>query len=500
MNYISTRGQKDGLSASRVIIKGIADDGGLYVPEKIPVLTKHEFDALIGKSYGETAKFVLGKFLGDFSKAEIEQCVAGAYTAQSFEGGEAPIVELDGDTGVLELWHGPTCAFKDMALQLMPRLLVTSLAKNEVKGKAVVLVATSGDTGKAALEGFRDVGAVEIAVLFPDEGVSAVQKRQMTTQLGGNVAVAAVRGNFDDAQNTVKSIFADVNFNQKLAEKNMFLTSANSINWGRLVPQIIYYFYACAQVKARGLLEQNYSDGFVDICVPTGNFGNILACFYAKKMGAPIGKLICASNSNNVLTDFIKSGVYDRNRDFIKTSSPSMDILISSNLERLLFELSGHDGAYIAELMDSLAKDGRYIVSDEIKRQLSEMFTAGFCDDTGTQKEINRVWKERGYLLDTHTAVASDVLHACRERQNSGRYAVLVSTASPYKFASDVLSALGAELPESELGSVEALSAVTGQPIPKGLRGLAELPVVHGDVLDSCEARQWLSDKLKAPR
>ena len=490
MKYISTRGKSGAISAADAIIKGIADDGGLYVPESIPVFTEREMDELCEMDYKETAVLVLGKFLDDFSANEIKACVEAAYSETNFDhSGIAPLAKLDGGVNALELWHGPTCAFKDMALQLMPHLFVTALGKKNIKDHALVLVATSGDTGKAALEGFRDVDGVSVAVFYPGDGVSEIQKRQMTTQRGGNVHVAGICGNFDDAQRAVKRIFADSDFNQNLRANGTFLTSANSINWGRLVPQIVYYVHSCARLAADGQLGK---DERVDICVPTGNFGNILACYYAKHMGAPIGKLICASNQNNVLTDFIHSGRYDRNRAFHQTMSPSMDILVSSNLERLLFELSGHDSEYTADLMDSLASDGAYTVSDKIKAGLDSDFYGGFCDEASTQSEIKRVWDSQKYLLDTHTAVASYVLNIYLKERGENRPSIFVSTASPFKFAPDVLQAISGSAATDGFEALKQLSAYTGIKVPDPLAELENMPVIHDRTIDESYAAQFV--------
>ncbi len=494
MKYNSTKGRDGGYSASQVMIKGIADDGGLFVPESIPALTAEERAKLPHMSYQEAANCVLSKYLTDFTPMEIAECVDAAYSESAFDGGIAPVVSLKNGVQVLELWHGPTSAFKDMALQLMPHLLVTSLRKQGVTDTAVILVATSGDTGKAALAGFQDVPGVRVAVFYPEEGVSAVQKRQMTTQKGGNVAVAGIRGNFDDAQTAVKQIFADTEFASKLREKDLFLTSANSINWGRLVPQVVYYVYTCAQLQRRGVLK---ADETIDVCVPTGNFGNILAAYYAKQMGAPIGRLVCASNCNNVLTDFIETGTYNRNRAFSKTISPSMDILISSNLERLLYTLSGEDGAQIAAYMQQLAETGQYAVSAEIKTQLDALFTAGFCDDKATLQEIGHVWREQHYLLDPHTAVASAVLRQYQAASGRSAPALLVATANPYKFAADVMCALSDASAVTGLEAIAALQAATNLPLPAGLRDLAALPILHRDVIDPKDGEAWLLQKLQ---
>ena len=389
MFYKSTRNSEVKVSSAQAIAQGISEDGGLFVPSEIPAITLDDIKALGEKSYAERAFFVFSKYLTDFTEAEIRYCVEGAYNTKNFDTDNiAELAHLFDGTYMLELWHGPTCAFKDMALQILPYLLTTSIKKLGVDKKVVILVATSGDTGKAALEGFKDVEGTEILVFYPEDGVSAMQKKQMTTQEGGNVGVCAIKGNFDDAQTGVKTIFTSKETADKLAENGMMFSSANSINWGRLAPQIIYYVSTYAQLVADGEIELGDK---INIVVPTGNFGNILAGYYAKHMGVPVNKLICASNANNVLTDFIKTGIYDRNRPFHTTISPSMDILISSNLERLLYHLSGSDDAQIREWFGSLSKTGRYEVTDEVKKAIADEFYAGCCDDEQTKACIKEI-------------------------------------------------------------------------------------------------------------
>ena len=390
MFYKSTRNSEVKVSSAQAIAQGISEDGGLFVPSEIPAITLDDIKALGEKSYAERAFFVFSKYLTDFTEAEIRYCVEGAYNTKNFDTDNiAELAHLFDGTYMLELWHGPTCAFKDMALQILPYLLTTSIKKLGVDKKVVILVATSGDTGKAALEGFKDVEGTEILVFYPEDGVSAMQKKQMTTQEGGNVSVCAIKGNFDDAQTGVKTIFTSKETADKLAENGMMFSSANSINWGRLAPQIIYYVSTYAQLVADGEIELGDK---INIVVPTGNFGNILAGYYAKHMGVPVNKLICASNANNVLTDFIKTGIYDRNRPFHTTISPSMDILISSNLERLLYHLSGSDDAQIREWFGSLSKTGRYEVTDEVKKAIADEFYAGCCDDEQTKACIKEIY------------------------------------------------------------------------------------------------------------
>ena len=471
MNYTSTRDNSVKVSAAYAIATGISPDGGLYVPEAIPALSYEELLAVAKTDYRDRAVSVLGKYLTDFTEEELRECVDGAYTGKF--GGEdvAPVVDIAENRFVLELWHGPTCAFKDMALQLLPHLLTRSVKKTCDGKEIVILVATSGDTGKAALEGFKDVPGTRIIVFYPVEGVSAIQKKQMVTQEGGNVGVCAISGNFDDAQTGVKRIFTDPETAAELAKGNMAFSSANSINWGRLAPQIVYYISAFADLMNKGVIK-NKGDK-VNVVVPTGNFGNILAAYYAKKMGLPIGKLICASNANNVLTDFLRTGVYDRNRHFYTTVSPSMDILISSNLERLLYDLSGCDSARVKGWMDSLAATGRYEVDDDVKAAIKELFWAGCCDDEATLATIGEVFASQHYLSDTHTAVALNVYEQYVKEFGSDVPTIIASTASPYKFAPAVLSAVAREkITEDDFAMLENLNEVSGVAIPASLAGL----------------------------
>ncbi len=470
MKYVSTRQGKDGVTASQAIIRGIAPDGGLYVPETIPAVDMDFIRRLAAMSYRQRAVEVLGLYLEEFSREELEAIAEASYGDNFDHPAVAPLHVPDGDTAYLELWHGPTSAFKDMALQIMPRLLTASLRKNGEQRTVSILVATSGDTGKAALEGFRDVPGTRIMVFYPRDGVSQVQKLQMATQEGNNVNVVAVEGNFDDAQTGVKRIFGDRDFEKVLDGRGYFLSSANSINWGRLVPQIAYYFSAYCDMVNAGALKMGEK---LDFCVPTGNFGNILAGWYAKRMGLPVGRFLCASNDNNVLTDFIATGVYDKNRPFRLTSSPSMDILVSSNLERLLYCLSG-DADRVRDMMEKLSGQGRYDAGEDLRQAVQAEFTGGFCRDADAKAEIGRVWREQGYLMDTHTAVASRVLRDLREKEGAARPTVVVSTASPFKFGGAVLEALGAVTGETGPALVDELAAFTGLPAPKPLAGLGK--------------------------
>ena len=495
MNYTSTRDSSVKVSAAYAIATGISPDGGLYVPENIPELTYDELLAMTKAGYKERAVSVLGKYLTDFTEEELRECVDGAYTGKF--GGEdiAPVVDIADNRFVLELWHGPTCAFKDMALQLLPHLLTRSVKKTCDGKEIVILVATSGDTGKAALEGFKDVPGTRIIVFYPVEGVSAIQKRQMVTQEGGNVGVCAINGNFDDAQTGVKKIFTNPEIAAELAKHNMAFSSANSINWGRLAPQIVYYISAYADLMNKGVIKNRGEK--VNVVVPTGNFGNILAAYYARKMGLPIGKLICASNSNNVLTDFIRTGVYDRNRKFYTTISPSMDILISSNLERLIYDLSGCDSARVKGWMDSLAATGRYEVDEDVKAKISELFWAGCCDDACTQDTIKDVFVNEEYLSDTHTAVALNVYEQYASAFGRDVPTIIASTASPYKFAPAVLGAIAQDkVSEDEFDMLAALNSVSGMEIPSPLAGLKGKEVRFDRVCDGCEMKETVLDML----
>lgn len=487
MNYVSTRDNSIKATAAKAIAQGISVEGGLFVPDCFPTLSSADFDALIKMNYIERAKFVLSKFLNDFTEEEVDYCVKGAYTGSFDNEQPAPISLINKNANILELWHGPTCAFKDLALQLLPYLLTTSAKKVNNGKKTVILVATSGDTGKAALEGFKDVPDTEILVFYPSDGVSPMQKLQMDSQKGENVHVCAIRGNFDDAQTGVKKIFTDNAVKAKLAENNMLFSSANSINWGRLAPQIVYYISAYCDLLERE--PERVKDGF-NIVVPTGNFGNILAAYYAKKMGVPVNRLICASNANNVLTDFIKTGKYDRNRSFFTTISPSMDILISSNLERMLYELSGNNDKEVAALQDSLSKNGTFTVSDDIKRKMGELFWAGCCDDEETLKTIGKYFGEYSYLADTHTAVALNVYEQYIAATGDDRPTVIASTASPYKFANSVLSAISERKGDSEFDTVKILSEVSHTEIPEPLMALENAEVRFKEI---CEKDNMLS-------
>lgn len=471
MNYRSTRNSALNVTSAHAITKGLSDEGGLYVPESIPQLSKDEILAMCDMSYADRAFEVFSRLLTDFTADEIRHCVDSAYNDKNFDSNNiAELAKLIPGTYVLELWHGPTCAFKDMALQILPYLLTTS-AKKTVDGKQIaILVATSGDTGKAALEGFKDVDGTSISVFYPEDGVSKMQKRQMTTQEGKNVNVCAVKGNFDDCQSGVKKIFTSEAVTDALQKGGMSFSSANSINWGRLVPQIVYYVSSYATLAQQG--ELNWGDP-LNVVVPTGNFGNILAAYYAKKMGVPIGKLICASNINKVLTDFIQTGTYNRNREFYATCSPSMDILISSNLERLLYLLTGENDAQIREWFQALAETGTYTVSDSIQAVLKQEFYGGFCDDAATKETIRKIYNTYGYTCDTHTAVAVKVYEDYKKETGDSTKTLIASTASPYKFSGSVLEAIEPEaISADEYAMVDQLHAASKLPIPAALADL----------------------------
>ncbi len=480
MKYISTRGYVGNHSSADAIKKGIAPDGGLFVPEKGVLISLEEIEALVNMSYTDRAHYLLKGYLDDYTDMELKECVEMAYSEAKFDDkAVAPVTYINGTMAVLELWHGPTCAFKDMALQLLPYLLVKAVKKTGESDEIVILVATSGDTGKAALEGFSEVDGTRIIVFFPNDGVSDVQKLQMLTQKGHNTSVVAVEGNFDDTQSGVKVIFSDKSLENRLSQKGYKFSSANSINWGRLAPQIVYYFSAYADMVKNNKLKIGEAINFV---VPTGNFGNILAGYYAKMMGLPIKKLICASNDNNVLTEFIKTGTYNKNREFIKTVSPSMDILISSNLERLLFEITGHNSSKVSGWMSELNSRGVYTVDEETKSIVKDLMWAEFCSQEETLKTIECVYKEYNYMVDTHTAVAIDVYDKYVISTNDMTPTVIVSTASPFKFNGSVAKAI--LYPEEISGKNEfellnILSEKSGWEIPEGLKDLDKKEIRH---------------------
>ena len=495
MQYRSTRDNSLSVSSALAIKTGLSAEGGLFLPESIPTVTLEEIKALAPMSYNERAMNILSRFLTDFTKEELESCVNNAYTREKFETDEiAPVFKLDDSTYFLELWHGPTCAFKDMALQILPHFLLNSIRKTGETKEVVILVATSGDTGKAALEGFKDVQGTRIIVFYPADGVSDIQKRQMITQDGNNVDVSAVNGNFDDAQTGVKMIFTDNEYKEMLAQNGFMLSSANSINWGRLVPQIVYYFSAYANLVKNNEINAGDKINFV---VPTGNFGNILAGYYAKEMGLPVNKLICASNENNVLTDFINTGIYDKNREFKTTFSPSMDILISSNLERLLYLATDSNDVQVKAWMEELKTDGKYEVTENVKAKIRDAFYAGFCDDGETLDEISAVYQESGYVMDTHTSVAKRVYNKYVDETGDNTKTVIVSTASPFKFSDSVLKAVKGEIESNnEFDMLTELSVCADASIPKSLAELKTKPVIFTATCDKDEMYDVVSEML----
>ena len=496
MFYKSTRDSSIRVESAAALAKGISEEGGLFVPESIPSISMDELKSLAGMNYAQRAAFVFSKYLTDYTDAELRYCTESAYTTKAFDTENiAEIAHLFEGTYMLELWHGPTCAFKDMALQILPYFLTTAVKKLNMDKKVVILVATSGDTGKAALEGFKDVPGTEIMVFYPVEGVSDMQKRQMVTQEGENVTVCAVKGNFDDCQSGVKKIFTDHTVLDALEKGGMTFSSANSINWGRLVPQIVYYVSSYVSLAESG--EIAYGD-LLNVVVPTGNFGNILAAYYAKMMGVPLGKLICASNINKVLTDFIRTGVYNRNRQFYPTTSPSMDILISSNLERLLYLLTGEDDAQIREWFTALAEKGTYEVTDAVKAKLTEQFYGGFCDDAETKATIAELYQKYGYTCDTHTAVAVKVYEDYRKETGDTTKTLIASTASPFKFSASVLDALGKKPADGtdEYDMVELLHEVSSMEIPQSLAALKTKPRRFDGSIDKSEMQQFVLQEL----
>ncbi len=499
--YISTRGEAGPVSAAEAILKGIAPDGGLFVPSHLP---RVDYMPLLNREYGERAGAILPTFLGRPGKeqeAQICSWIDAAYSPARFDSrAVVPLKKLERDLYLLELWHGPTGAFKDIALQLLPYLLTGAVKQEENRGTAptmAILVATSGDTGKAALEGFCNVPGTRIIVFYPEQGVSEIQKRQMVTQQGPNVAVVGVRGNFDDAQTGVKKIFTDQSTIEVLSRRGYRFSSANSINWGRLAPQIVYYFSAYLDLIRREEIKEGEKINFV---VPTGNFGNILAGFYAGRAGLPVNRLICASNTNHVLTDFIQSGTYDRNRPFLRTISPSMDILISSNLERLLFEVSGRQSNRVKQWMEQLAAEGRYHVNRTTFEQIAALFWSGYSTEQETMEAISQVYHRYRYVIDPHTAVAVTVHRKYRQATGDPTKTVILSTASPFKFNASVARALLGEKAatnRSEFELLATLSAHTGWKIPAGLSGLEEKPVRHTTVIDKTEMKKTVLNLLQ---
>ncbi len=490
MSYISTRGGGV-VSAPEAILRGIAPDGGLYVPLSLPVLSSERLLALARGSYPECVAETLALLLDGYSYDELLPMARAAYAGFD-DRRVVPLVPLAGDRQVLELYHGPTLAFKDMALQMLPHLMAAAARKRGETREIAILTATSGDTGKAALEAFRDAPGTSVTVFYPEHGVGVLQEMQMKTSPGRNVRVFAVRGNFDDAQTGVKRLFGDKAFNDQMNASGRVLSSANSINLGRLAPQVAYYLYACAHMLLCG--AANAETG-IAVAVPTGNFGNILAAWYARRMGAPIRKLICASNRNHVLTDFIRTGVYDRNRDFHRTLSPSMDILIASNLERFLYEIAG-GAPTLNEWMDGLKTSGRYDIGQDRRERLQSVFYGGYADDERTADTIRETFDRENYLLDPHTAVAAAVAEDYRRETGDARPLLIAATASPFKFAPDVARALGAETGDPFMAA-DALSCLTGRPCPPALAELQALPVLHRSVCDQADmGRAALGEKM----
>ncbi|MCQ2482755.1 MAG: threonine synthase [Clostridia bacterium] len=500
MKYVSTRGYDRKFTASEAIVKGIAPDGGLFVPETIPTISASEFEEMKNMKYCEISALVLSKFLEEFTHDELLEYTRAAYDEEKWGEDTVPLVQLNEYNDreyILELWHGPTAAFKDVALQLLPHLMTASLRKTGEKKKICILTATSGDTGKAALEGFKDLPGTEIIVFYPSDGVSEAQKLQMITTTGKNTHVVAVNGCFDDAQTGVKKIFGDEDFNTKLNNAGIMLSSANSINWGRLVPQIAYYVYSYVDLWRREKISEGEP---INVVVPTGNFGNILAAWYAKQLGVPVKKLICASNKNKVLCDFFATGTYDRNREFFKTNSPSMDILISSNLERLLYEVTGHNADRVTEWMNSLNKDGKYSVDPATLKALQKQFVGGFADETGITKTIIDVYDRTDHVIDTHTSVGFNIYNRYHQRSNDEAKTIFASTASPFKFAPSVMDAIrGADYNSDGKDNaviIKELSEESGLPIPEGIKDLEQKPVLHNTCINKEEMTQTVYDIL----
>lgn len=490
MMYISTRSNYPPVTASQAISLGMVPQGGLFVPQSLPALPS---EAYIGvSSYHRVAQSIFELLLTDYTSGEIGHCIEEAYNSTTFDTPSViEMVDLDTSRMIMELWHGPTAAFKDIALQIMPHLLELAKKKTGNSLHTVILVATSGDTGKAALEGFKNAPGISIVVFYPYGGVSEIQRLQMATTDGSNTSVVAVRGNFDDCQTGVKELFADSLLRTQLRGKGMELSSANSINWGRLCPQIVYYFTAYAEAVRRGNVESGEP---VDFCVPTGNFGNILAGYYAKCMGLPVDKLICASNKNRVLADFFSSGVYSRKREFYRTNSPSMDILISSNLERFLFAMTGSDGERVRSWYGDLAAGGSFTVDSATRDAINDVIISGWVDEERVRSTIGQVYRKCGYVLDTHTAVGvalSDTI-ACR----SHRKTIIAATASPYKFSCDVLGALSGAVVDNEFECIEKLASLSGIPVHGAMCGLNKRPVLHDRVIDVDEMRRTTLDIL----
>ena len=489
--YKSTRDAEKTVTASQAILKGLADDGGLFVPVSIPKLPV-SLGELKEMSYQEIAYTVMKEFLTDFTEEELKSCIAKAYDSKFDTEEIAPLAKVE-DAYYLELFHGATIAFKDMALSILPHLLTTSAKKNQVKNEIVILTATSGDTGKAALAGFADVEGTKIIVFYPKNGVSRVQELQMVTQKGDNTSVVAIHGNFDNAQSGVKAMFENKELEKELNEEGYQFSSANSINIGRLVPQVVYYVYAYAKLLQN---EEIAEDEEINVVVPTGNFGNILAAYYAKNMGIPIAKLICASNENKVLYDFFQTGTYDRNREFVLTTSPSMDILISSNLERLIYKISGEDARKDTDLMTELKTKGSYAITGEMKANLAD-FAAGYATEEQVAKTIHDIYEDTGYVMDTHTAVAATVYKAYKEDSKDDRKTVIASTASPYKFAGSVMSAIDPKYKgQDDFKLIEELQKVSGTELPNAIKEIMNAEIRHNTECDVDQMEQTVKNIL----
>lgn len=489
--YKSTRNSDKTVTASQAILKGLADDGGLFVPVSVPKLDV-TMDELKDMSYQETAYAVMKQFFTDFTEEELKHCINSAYDSKFDTEVIAPLVKV-GDTYHLELFHGATIAFKDMALSILPHLMITSARKNQVKNDIVILTATSGDTGKAALAGFADVPGTKIIVFYPKGGVSHVQELQMVTQKGENTSVVAIHGNFDNAQSGVKAIFEDKELAAELDAKGYQFSSANSINIGRLVPQVAYYVYAYTKLLANGEIKDGEK---INVVVPTGNFGNILAAYYAKNLGVPIAKLICASNDNKVLYDFFQTGTYDKNREFVLTTSPSMDILISSNLERLIYLICGEDSEKTKELMEELKTTGKYTITPEMKEKLAD-FAAGYSTEEETAESIHDTYQKTGYVMDTHTAVAAHVCGQYRAKSGDQTKCVIASTASPYKFVKSVMSAIDAENANAdEFDLLPKLQEVSGVPMPQAIKDILDAKILHDLECDADKMKETVKGIL----
>ncbi len=494
MQYTSTRDPRQSISSAQAIAAGISPEGGLYVPQELPKVSRRELESLCTMNYQQRAQWILSKYLTDFTQQELEACVNAAYGDQFDDETPAPISCLAPNTYLLELWHGPTCAFKDMALQLLPQLLVRSVQKCGNSEETVILVATSGDTGKAALEGFQDVPGTRMVVFYPRDGVSPMQKLQMQTQEGDNLRVCAIEGNFDDAQTGVKELFVDSGLLEKMEMGGFCFSSANSINWGRLVPQIVYYFSGYCDLVSSGEIAPGET---IHVVVPTGNFGNILAAYFAKSMGLPLGKLLCASNENDVLTEFLRTGTYNRVRPFHLTCSPSMDILVSSNLERLLYLASGRDSKKVTHWMRDLREKGQYTIPEDLLARIQQDFWAGSCNDRQTLAVIGEVFQTYSYLCDPHTAVALHALQEYRQETKDFTKALVASTASPFKFADSVLKALGhSEQMRDGFETIRILQDVTGLAAPGPIQALAHKQVRFNQCIRKSQMKEYVLKML----